>query len=167
MLGQLHDAGNTTTLANYLRLLEAAFLVSGLELFSQGLQRKRGSSPKLVLWNNALVNALCTRSFAEALADTVWWGRLVENAVGAYLCGNLISVEHTLSYWREGGHEVDFVVSRNRDIWAIEVKSGRGGKSAGLARIRNRYPAAKALLVGAQGIPLVDFFSKPVKTWLV
>jgi predicted AAA+ superfamily ATPase len=167
MLGQLHDAGNTTTLANYLRLLEAAFLVSGLELFSQGLQRKRGSSPKLVLWNNALVNALCTRSFAEALADTVWWGRLVENAVGAYLCGNLISVEHTLSYWREGRHEVDFVVSRNRDIWAIEVKSGRGGKSAGLARFRNRYPEAKALLVGAQGIPLVEFFSKPVKTWLV
>jgi predicted AAA+ superfamily ATPase len=58
MLGQLHDAGNTTTLANYLRLLEAAFLGSGLELFSLGVQRKRGISPKLVLWNNALVSAL-------------------------------------------------------------------------------------------------------------
>ena len=30
MLGQLHDAGNTTTLAHYLQLLGAAFLVSGL-----------------------------------------------------------------------------------------------------------------------------------------
>ena len=96
MLGQLHDAGNTTTLANYLKLLEAAFLVSGLELFSRGVQRKRGSSPKLVLWNNALVNALSTRSFAESLGDTVWWGRLVENAVGAYLCSNLNSVEYTV-----------------------------------------------------------------------
>ncbi|MBF0559969.1 MAG: ATP-binding protein, partial [Nitrospirae bacterium] len=54
MLGQLQDAGNTTTLAHYLRLLESAFLVSGLELFSQGHIRKRGSSPKLILWNNAL-----------------------------------------------------------------------------------------------------------------
>ncbi len=167
MLGQLHDAGNTTTLANYLRLLEAAFLTSGLELFSQGVQRKRGSSPKLVLWNNALVNALSTRSFSESLADTVWWGRLVENAVGAYLCGNLNSVEHTLSYWREGAHEVDYVVSRGRKIWAIEVKSGRSGKPAGLARFRNRYPKATALLVGAHGIPLAEFFSKPVKAWLV
>jgi predicted AAA+ superfamily ATPase len=166
MLGQLHNAGNTTTLANYLRLLEAAFLVSGLELFSRGVQRKRGSSPKLVLWNNALVNALSTRSFADSLGDTAWWGRLVENAVGAHLCASLKPVEHTVTYWREVGHEVDYVVSRGRRIWAIEVKSGRSGKAAGLARFRTRYPEAEALLVGAQGIPLMEFFSKPVEVWL-
>ncbi|HPE52165.1 MAG TPA: AAA family ATPase, partial [Methanothrix soehngenii] len=57
MLGQLQDAGNTTTLAHYLKMLENAFLVSGLELFSKGRLRKKGSSPKLVLWNNALVNS--------------------------------------------------------------------------------------------------------------
>jgi len=37
MLGQLQDAGNTTTLAHYLKLLETAFLISGLDLF-----KKRG-----------------------------------------------------------------------------------------------------------------------------
>jgi hypothetical protein len=42
MLGQLQDAGNTTTLAHYLRLLETAFLVSGLELFSRGSVRASG-----------------------------------------------------------------------------------------------------------------------------
>lgn len=167
MLGQLHDAGNTTTLAHYLKLLESAFLASGLELFSQGVQRKRGSSPKLVLWNNALVNALSTRNFTESLADTIWWGRLVENAVGAHLCNSLNSVEYSVTYWREGDYEVDFVISRGRDVWAIEVKSGRSGKTTGLTRFRSRYPDAKALLVGAQGIPLEEFFSKPVKVWLV
>jgi hypothetical protein len=166
MLGQLQDAGNTTTLANYLKLLEAAFLISGLELFSRGVQRKRGSSPKLVLWNNALVNALSTKSFNESIGDTVWWGRLVENAVGAHLCASLNSVEHTITYWREGAHEVDYVISRDRTIWAIEVKSGRSGKTAGLSRFRNRYPEAKALLVGVHGIPLEEFFYKPVKAWL-
>lgn len=167
MLGQLHDAGNTTTLAHYLKLLESAFLASGLELFSQGVQRKRGSSPKLVLWNNALVNALSTRNFADSLADTIWWGRLVENAVGAHLCNSLNSVEYSLTYWREGDYEVDYVVSRGRDIWAIEVKSGSSGKAAGLSRFRSRYPDAKALLVGAQGIPLEEFFSKPPQALLV
>jgi uncharacterized protein len=166
MLGQLHDAGNTTTLAHYLKLLESAFLASGLELFSQGVQRKRGSSPKLVLWNNALVNALSTRSFADSLADTIWWGRLVENAVGAHLCNSLNSVEYSVTYWREGDYEVDYVVSRGRNIWAIEVKSGSSGKTAGLSRFRSRYPDAKALLVGAQGIPLEEFFSKPPQVWL-
>uniref|UniRef100_A0A831XFE8 ATP-binding protein n=1 Tax=Geobacter metallireducens TaxID=28232 RepID=A0A831XFE8_GEOME len=167
MLGQLQDAGNTTTLAHYLKLLESAFLASGLELFSQGQQRKRGSSPKLVLWNNALVNALSTRSFADALADTIWWGRLVENAVGAHLCNSLNSVEYTITYWREGDHEVDFVIARGRDVWAIEVKSGRSGKASGLARFRLRYPEARVLLVGGAGIPLEEFFTKDVATWLV
>jgi predicted AAA+ superfamily ATPase len=167
MLGQLHDAGNTTTLAHYLKLLESAFLASGLELFSRGKQRKRGSSPKLVLWNNALVNALSTRTFADALGDTIWWGRLVENAVGAYLCNCLYSVEYEITYWREGNHEVDYVVARGRDVWAIEVKSGRSGKTTGLTRFRDRYPKARALLVGGQGIPLEAFFSKDPVSWLV
>lgn len=166
MLGQLHDAGNTTTLAHYLKLLEQAFLVSGLEVFSRGLQRKRGSSPKLVLWNNALVNALSTRSFADSLNDTVWWGRLVENAVGAHLCNSLNSVEYGITYWRDGNNEVDFVVSRGRDVWAIEVKSGRTGKKADLTRFRNRYPDARTLLVGGQGIPLVEFFNRDMASWL-
>jgi hypothetical protein len=167
MLGQLHDAGNTTTLAHYLKLLEAAFLASGLELFSQGVHRKRGSSPKLILWNNALVNALSTRSFSDSIGDVIWWGRLVENAVGAHLCNNLNSVEYDVTYWRDGDHEVDFVIARGHDVWAIEVKSGRSGKTTGLSRFRVRYPNAKALLVGAQGIPLEEFFRNDVKSWLM
>jgi predicted AAA+ superfamily ATPase len=167
MLDRLHDAGNTTTLAHYLKLLEMAFLASGLELFSRGKQRKRGSSPKLVLWNNALVNALSTRTFADALGDTIWWGRLVENAVGAYLCNCLYSVEYEVTYWREGGHEVDYVIARGRDVWALEVKSGRSGKTTGLTRFRDRYPKARVLLVGGQGIPLEAFFSKDPVSWLV
>lgn len=167
MLGQLQDAGNTTTLAHYLKLLESAFLASGLELFSRGKQRQRGSSPKLILWNNALVNALSKRTFAESLADTIWWGRLVENAVGAHLCNSLLAVEYEITYWREGNHEVDFVVARGRDIWAIEVKSGRSGKTSGLTRFRDRYSQARALLVGAQGIPLETFFNSDAGLWLV
>jgi len=166
MLGQLQDAGNTTTLAHYLHLLESAFLASGLELFSRGRQRQRGSSPKLLLWNNALVNALSTRAFSEAVQDGVWWGRLVENAVGAHLCNGLVPMEYTTSYWRLGNAEVDFVVARGADLWAIEVKSGRGGKMSGLSAFREAYPTARPLLVGAAGIPLEEFFRRPATFWL-
>jgi Predicted ATPase (AAA+ superfamily) len=162
MLGQLHDAGNTTTLAHYLKLLESAFLISGLELFSRNKQRKRGSSPKLVLWNNALVNALSTRTFDAAIADSIWWGRLVENAVGACLCNSLNSIEYSITYWREGNYEVDYVVARGAEIRAIEVKSGAGGKLSGLNRFLNRYPVAKPLIVGGPGIPLEEFFSADI-----
>ena len=165
MLGQLLDAGNTTTLAGYLRLLQSAFLVSGLELYSRGAARKRGSSPKLILWNNALISALSTRTFEETMADEGSWGRRVENAVGAHLCNGLPLTNYEITYWRDAGYEVDFVVSSGPDTWAIEVKSGRSGKSGGLQRFRAKYPKAKLLLVGEAGIPLERFFNEPANVW--
>ena len=165
MLGQLQDAGNTVTLAGYLRLLETAFLASGLELYTKGQVRKRGSSPKLILWNNALINAPSTRTFAQANADGAWWGRLVENAVGAHLLNGLHGPQWSINYWRANGDEVDFVVAHGARAWAVEVKSGRGGKPAGMAAFRKRYPKAKAWLVGATGIPLPEFFARPAGDW--
>jgi len=165
MLGELHDAGNTVTLAAYLRLLETAFLASGLEVFSSGQVRKRGSSPKLVLWNNALINAPALRSFDQARADGAWWGRLVENAAGAHLLNHLHGPPWSVSYWRHAGEEVDFVVSHGTTTWALEVKSGRGHKASGLDAFRRRYPKAKAWLVGDTGIPLAEFFEKPPAEW--
>jgi uncharacterized protein len=166
MLGQLQDAGNTTTLAHYLRLLESAFLVSGLELFSQGQIRKRGSSPKLILWNNALINALSSKTFKESVGDASLWGRLVENAVGAHFCNGLSGTAFGLTYWRDGDKEVDFVVTRGSNVWAVEVKSGRSGKMHGVEAFRAKYPKAKSLIVGEGGVPLEKFFSESAQEWL-
>lgn len=166
MLGQLQEAGNTTTLANYVQLLETAFLLSGLELFSQGQIRKRGSSPKLVLWNNALVNAANLKSFHEARQDSSWWGRLVENAVGGHLLNHLPRPAWEISYWKHQDSEVDYVIRRANQVWAIEVKSGRPrreGKS--ISEFRQQYPKARAILVGSNGIPLEEFFSGDVTKW--
>jgi predicted AAA+ superfamily ATPase len=165
MLGQLQDAGNTTTLAHYLKLLESAFLISGLELYSRGHARKRGSSPKLVLWNNALITALSTKRFGEAAGDEIWWGRLIENAVGSHFCNHLSETAFGLSYWREADREVDFVVAQGARSWAIEVKSGRKSKTSGLESFRVKYPKARMLLIGGSGIPLEEFFSKPADIW--
>jgi predicted AAA+ superfamily ATPase len=158
MLGQLQDAGNTTTLANYLRLLETAFLLSGLERFSAGQGRSRGSSPKLVFWNNALVSALGLRTFEQVRSEPAFWGRLVENAVGAHLLNHLQSLRHEITYWRYRGDEVDYVVRTPEAVWAIEVKSGRPGATSGLDAFRRRQPKARALIVGSGGIPLEEFF---------
>ncbi len=167
MLGQLQDAGNTVTLASYLRLLETAFLASGLELYSKGQARKRGSSPKLILWNNALVNATSLLTFDHAFADGSWWGRLVENAIGAHLLNHLQGQAWNVTYWRDAGEEVDFVVSHGAQTWAVEVKSGRGNKTPGLNAFRRRYPKAKIWLVGETGIPLSEFFSRSAQDWFV
>ena len=159
MLGQLQDAGNTTTLAHYLKLLETAFLVSGLELFARGLQPKRGSSPKLVLWNQALINALASRPFETARLDPEWWGRLIENAVGAHLLNHLVAPEWKIMYWRRGDAEVDYVVERGRTVWGLEVKSGRPRPASGFAAFRLAYPKAHTLIIGSEGVPLEEFLA--------
>lgn len=47
IMGQLQDAGNTTTLANYLHLLSTAGLLAGIEKFTAYKLTQRASSPKL------------------------------------------------------------------------------------------------------------------------
>jgi predicted AAA+ superfamily ATPase len=159
MLGQLQDAGNTTTLAHYLRLLATSFLASGLERFSGGEARTRGSSPKLVLWNNALVCAVGTRSFAAAQASAEFWGRLVENAVGAHLLNHLQALPYEVTYGKQRTYEVDYVVWAGSRCWAIEVKSSRPRSLQGLARFRADHPQAQPLLVGPGGMNLEEFFT--------
>ncbi|MBM4200998.1 MAG: ATP-binding protein [Gammaproteobacteria bacterium] len=161
MLGQLLDAGNTTTLAHYLTLLEGAFLASGLPAFARGQVRRRASSPKLVLWNNALVSALGPLSFELAVASPDWWGRLVENAVGAHLLNHLPQARFAVHYWRVNDDEVDYVVEQGAEVWGVEVKSGRSRRAPGLPAFRRRYPDSRVLIVGGEGMPLEMFFATP------
>ena len=121
MLGQLQDAGNTTTLAHYLDLLAGAGMVCGLQKFAGDAARQRGSSPKLQVYNTALLSATAGLSFDEARADHEFWGQLVESAVGAHLANAAAAGGIRLFYWRDGDRQVDFVVQQGRRTVAIEV----------------------------------------------
>ena len=124
MLGQLLDAGNTVTLAHYLELLKGAGMVAGLQKFTHGKIRQRGSSPKLQLLNTALMSANSMMGFGETRANAERWGRMVESAAGAHLWNSLVGSNVEVTYWRERGVEVDFVIQRGSEIVALEVKSG-------------------------------------------
>ena len=55
-LATLQDVGNSTTLAHYLELLNGAGLLTGLQKFANHNVRKKGSSPKFTVYNNALIS---------------------------------------------------------------------------------------------------------------
>jgi len=167
MLGQLHDAGNTTTLAHYLELLAGAGMLTGLQKFSGSAVRQRGSIPKLQVLNTALMTAQSGLTLAEAKKDPDFWGRLTESAVGAHLANLAAAGECELRYWREKNREVDFVVQSGRRVIAIEVKSGRRRESmAGMAAFQELVPKARTLLVGGDGIPVEEFLLRPPEEWL-
>ena len=123
MLRQLQDAGNGTTLARYLDLMTEIGLIAGLSKFANGVRRRNRSSPKLNVFNTAIMSAYSKLSFEDFLADRSFRGRLTESAVGAHLL-NSAGGEIDIYYWQHNNFEVDFVLLLGQKIIGIEVKSG-------------------------------------------
>ena len=167
MLGHLHDAGNTTTLAHYLELLNGAGLIAGLPKFSGKRVMQRSSSPKVQVLNTALMSAVSNLSLEAARQNREYWGRLVESAVGAHLINSSRGKNVEVFYWLERNQEVDFVLRAGANITAIEVKSGRKRERLpGMEAFARAFRVKRQLLVGSQGIPVGEFLSTPVETWL-
>ncbi len=158
LLGQLSDAGNTTTLSHYIKLLDMAGLLAGLEKYSGTKSRSRGSSPKFQVQNNALLTSYSAYSFEEARADRTFWGRVVESSVGAYLYNASFDGRYGVQYWREGNEEVDFVLTKGKKIICLEVKSGISNSGINHKTFKKSYPQSKDLLVGGNGMPIEDLF---------
>ena len=165
MMGQLTDAGNTTTLAHYLQLLEGAGMVCGLQKFAGQAVRQRGSSPKLQVYNTALMGAIAaTESFdLERLRATPeLWGRITESAVGAELLARHLehsSTQPLIHYWRDGSNEVDYVLRHQGELFAFEVKSGmHPGNLKGLDVFCKRHPGCRPWVLGTGGLPLQAWF---------
>src|SRR3989338_342197 len=167
MLGQLQDAGNTTTLAHYLELLAGAGILTGLQKFAGKQVKQRGSSPKLQVLNTALIGAQSNMSFSTALTNRDFCGRLVETAIGAHLVNGTIGTKADVFYWRERGKEVDFVLRLGKTIAAIEVKSGRSKDTlAGMEAFSSIFKPQKKLLIGETGISIEEFLSTAVMEWV-
>lgn len=157
IIGQLQDAGNTTTLANYLKLLSDCGLLGGLDKYAGDIIRKRGSSPKFQVYNNALITSQSNETYEKAIVNPELWGRLVESSVGAHLINNSISERYNLYYWREGNHEVDFILEKGDKVIGLEVKSGMKAENTGMSVFAEKFHPEKVLLVGTRGIPYEEF----------
>lgn len=157
MLGQLLDAGNTTTLSHYLELLNTAGLLAGVQKFSGNSIYKRSSSPKFQVHNTAFISAQTGDLFKDALSKPNEWGRMVESSIGAHLINYSLPEGFRVSYWRERNQEVDFVLERNGKVIALEIKSGQARSSSGLSTFKNAFHPSKILLIGNTGISWQDF----------
>ncbi len=159
MMGQLQDKGNVTTLANYIQILDECNLLAGLQKYSGDTARRYASVPKYQVYNNALMNVYSIANFEEQRLDLGKWGRLVESAVGSHLLNYADKLDYKVYYWRDKNDEVDFVVERNRKVWAIEVKSGKRGINKGLGMFREAFNPYRAFVVGTDGITVEQFLS--------
>lgn len=166
MLGQLQDAGNVTTLANYLGILDQCQLVCGLQKYANDEARKYNSSPKYQVFNNALLTANKRTKFEAVRMDPEEWGRWVESAIGAHLLSAAEEQDYQVFYWRERDKEVDFIVATDEGCVAFEVKSGRRKMNSGMAEFEKAFKPNHSYIIGTGGISLEDFLLSDVERWL-
>lgn len=159
LIGQLQDAGNVTTLAGYLEILNQCSLLAALQKYARDDARKYNSIPKYQVYNNALMTAYKGQTFEKDRTDPKVWGRWVESAVGAYLLSMAEELDYQLYYWREGDDEVDFIIANGGKSVAIEVKSGRRGMNSGLPKFVKAFQPKLSFVVGTSGVSLEDFLS--------
>ena len=159
MLGQLQDAGNVTTLASYLTTLDESRLLCGLQKYAADNARKYNSVPKLMVYNTALFSVQSGMTFNKAFTTPSLWGRWVESAVGAHLLNQADEYDYKLYFWREKDDEVDFVIEFDKQLIAIEVKSGRRTTNNGLSLFGNQFHPVHSFVVGSGGIPIEEFLT--------
>lgn len=177
MLGSLQDAGNTTTVASYLQLLSKAFLVAPLEKWSGTKIKQKGSTPKVIILDNGIISSMHCSVFKASRHDKTFWGRLVENVIGAQLYFIANNLGGELFYWRERNNEVDYVLKLGNRITVIEVKSGDRQKyPSALGLFKKRYKDSRLLIISSstnrevdsvQNINLEEFLTSPSKAILV
>jgi hypothetical protein len=157
ILGHLTDAGNTTTLAHYQNLLDQVWLVTGLQKFSGSKISTKSSSPKWLAYNTSLLSAYSGESFSSTKNRFDIWGRRIEQSIGAHLLNQSRLANFKLFYWRDGNSEVDFVITKNKKVIAIEVKSGKVKFHAGLESFKKKYKPFKTILISDDSLPWEEF----------
>jgi uncharacterized protein len=164
--GGLDGAGNTTTLTHYTQLLTASGLLVGIDKYANQEIRRRASVPKWNVLNTAFMSVNSGYSKTEAKNDRSYWGRIFESTIGAHLY-NSCTHNCKIYYWRNHAYEVDFVITRGSKISVIEVKSGQDkAHTTGFDEFEKNFGKCRKIVVGAQGIPIIEFLSYPLEHWL-
>ncbi len=157
VLGQLQDAGNTTTLSHYLQLLDDARLVSSIKKIYKETIRQKASTPKFQMYNTALLSVYKDLYFNEIRFHPEQWGRHVESTIGSHLLNFSHLEQFGVYYWRQRDDEINFVIKKGNKIIGLEVKSGQKQYTKGMKEFKNSFPDSKLMLIGPSGLPWQEF----------
>jgi len=159
LMAELIDVGNTSTLVHYFELFEEAGLLCALPRYTRAVMKRR-SSPKLQVFTNGIATACGAPWLYDMRAEDR--GRCYESLIGSHLRSAIQGTTFSVSWWRDGIDEVDFVLHSPTQTLGIEVSTSASHHRRGLERFRQRFPDARTLLIGEGGIPFDIFLSIPL-----
>lgn len=146
-----------STVSRYLSLLETSMLFERVEPFLRSRTTRIIKSPKIYMSDSGIASHLCGVENLAPHSDEPMRGALYETYVYQNLSGILAArfPRFELGFWSvQGRHEVDFVVSRGRDVVAIEVKAGSRfdkGDLKGLRAFARKTPGVRVCVLAYNG----------------
>lgn len=151
-LAQLCDL-DAKTVANYVTILEQAYIVFRLGSFSRNLRNELKSSRKIYFFDNGIRNAIIGNFAQVENRDDV--GALFENYVIAECVKRK---EYTGDYanswfWRNTAkQEIDYIEEKDGQIDAFELKWNPKRKCSSPLSFRNAYPNATFTVIHRDNI---------------
>lgn len=137
---------SSTTLAHWLSVLEASFVVFRLPPYHANLGKRLVKTPKLYFYEPGLVATLLQVETPEQAARDPLLGGMFENMIVVELLKAIKNRgrREVLSFYRDsGGCEVDVIIERQRIPSAVEIKASRtytDDFAANLRRFRRSVP---------------------------
>jgi predicted AAA+ superfamily ATPase len=141
-------------LRRYLDVLEGTYLLRRLPPYFRNVGKRLVKSPKAYLRDTGLVHHLLNISTPDELDShpirgATWETFVIEDLIRRE---RLAHPEAQFFYWRTAaGAEIDLVIERGQDRFAIEVKSARADKPLAIRSLQ-----AAADDVGARSSTLID-----------
>ena len=132
------------TIANYLSILDATFVVNIIRPFSSRRSTEIVAAPKVYGFDTGFVCYYQGWSQLRQEDRGLLWEHIVLNEIMAH------TQLRNIQYWRDKrGHEVDFVLTRAREIpVAVECKwTAAGFSPRQLLAFRRQYPEGKNFVV--------------------
>ncbi len=137
-----NDLGvDRSTVEKYLTILERLFLVRRLPAWHRNNAKRLIKTPKVHLIDSGLAAMLNRLTIKDWETQSTEFGALLESfVVQQLMCqAGWVDSDLTFSHYRDKDKvEVDLVIERGRQVWAVEVKraaSLQESDGAGLARI--------------------------------
>jgi predicted AAA+ superfamily ATPase len=155
-----------STVTRHLGLLETSMIVDRIEPYLTSRTSRLIKSPKIFVSDSGIAGHLTGVNDLAASVEEPLRGALYETYVYQNLSGILAArfPRHELGFWSvQGRYEVDFVISRGRDVVAVEVKAGsrfRNRDLSGLQAFVSKTPRVRAAVLAYNGTETVKLGEK-------
>ncbi|BDQ13255.1 ATP-binding protein [Sediminibacterium sp. TEGAF015] len=144
---------DTKTIQSWLGLLESSFLVYQLQPWFNNANKRLIKSPKLYFYDTGLLCYLLGIQNKTQLRKHPQYGAIFENWIISEIQKNRINEGDTkpMYFYRDStGNEVDLLVHKNNELFAVEIKSSTKVDSSmlkGLNHWNKYHPDANTLLI--------------------